>query len=78
MVLELLGVHAQEDDDLLGIIQVADSSLNIFGQIGFPLVYGSPELLKRGTGLHQDAPKEPHITSYIARLIYMAKTSSCV
>ena len=57
VVLELLGDHAQEDGDLLRVIQVAVSSLNIFGQVGFPLVYGSPELLKSGTGLHQDAPK---------------------
>ena len=71
MVLELLGDRAQENGDLLWVIQVAVSPLNIFGQVGFPLVYSSPELLKCGTGLHQDAPKEPHIASCIARLIHM-------
>ena len=70
--------HAQEDGDLLWVVQVAVSSLNIFGQVGLPFVYGSPKLLKRGTGLHQDAPKEPHIASCIVRLIHMAKTSPCV
>ena len=78
VVFQGLRRHAQEDGNLLRVIQVSVASLHVLDQVSFPFVNGDPETIQSGSWLHQDPSKKPHVAPWVVGLVHVAQPAPCV